>query len=170
MNLVLVGMMGSGKSSVGHVLAKLLARTFVDSDAEVEARAGRPIADIFATGGEGAFRDLESAAIADIAARDNLVIATGGGAVLRPENREALRAGGTVFWLDAPPEELYRRAAEQGIEKRPLLAGDDPLERLATIAQSRADAYAEAAHYRIQTTGISPTMVAEAILEILKER
>lgn len=169
MNIVLVGLMGSGKSAVGRVLAETLGRPLVDTDALVEVGAGCTIAEIFAERGESAFRDLESAVIGEAAVACGQVIATGGGAVLRPANREALRRSGFVFWLDAAPNELYQRALRQGVEIRPLLAGPDPLARLRTLAESRAGAYAEAAHHRIDTTGKSPAEVAVLILQILKE-
>ncbi len=170
MNIVLVGLMGSGKSSVGRALAEATGLPFVDTDSEVEARAGRPIPAIFAELGEAGFRDLESAAVAEVAGRDGQVIATGGGAVLRPENRAALRRSGVVFWLDAAPEELYRRASADGVQTRPLLAGPDPLAKLRELAERRSPAYADAAHHRVDTQGKSPDEVAAAILEILKER
>lgn len=170
MNIVLVGLMGSGKSAVGRALAEALDRPFLDTDAQIEGRTGRSIPAIFAAEGEVAFRDLESAAIHEAAAADGLVIATGGGAVLRASNREALRQSGVVFWLDAPPEELCRRALEQGVQSRPLLAGEDPLGKLRDLAESRASAYRAAAHYQVDTAGKSPAAVAAEILEILKEK
>jgi shikimate kinase len=167
MNLVLIGLMASGKTTVGRLLAKALGRPFVDADLEVEARTGRSIPDIFATDGEAVFRDLEAEAIADLCRRDGLVIATGGGAVLRPANREALRRSGLVFWLDLPPAELYRRAGRQGLAGRPLLRDDDPLGRLEALARSRAEAYATTAHHRVDAAGLSPQAVADQILLIL---
>lgn len=169
MNIVLVGLMGSGKSSVGRILAETLDRPFIDTDQAVEHEAGVSVAELFAREGEAAFRDREAAAVADAAGRPGQVIATGGGAVLRPENRAALRRCGLVFWLDAPPEELLRRAVGQGVEQRPLLAGPDPLERLRSLARNRAEAYAAAAHYRLDTAGRGARAVAEEILAILKE-
>lgn len=170
MNVVLVGMMGAGKTTVGRILARELGWPLVDTDQVVVERAGRSIPELFATEGEKGFRAREAEAIAWAAAQDNLVIATGGGAVLAPANREALRRSGVVFWLDAPPEELYRRAAAQGVQGRPLLAGaesGDPLAAVAKLAESRAQAYREAAHCRIDTTGRSPEEVAKEIRERL---
>lgn len=165
MNIVLIGMMGSGKSAVGRFLAERLGRPFVDTDALVEAAAGCTVAELFAREGEAAFRDREAAVIAAVAARDRQVVATGGGAVLRPENRALLRASGLVIWLDAPPEALLQRARAQGIERRPLLAGEDPLGKLRSLAASRAAAYAAAAHLRVQTDGRTVAAVAEEILK-----
>jgi len=165
-NIVLVGMMGAGKTTVGRILARDLGWPLVDTDKVVEERAGRSIPELFALEGEKGFRAREAEAIAWVAAQDGQVIATGGGAVLSPANREALRSSGVVFWLDAPPEELYRRAAAQGVQCRPLLAGaenGDPLAALAKLAASRAQAYREAAHCRIETAGRSAEAVAKEI-------
>jgi shikimate kinase len=167
MNIVLIGLMGSGKSAVGRLLAERLGRPFIDTDAAVEAEAGRTIPEIFADEGEQGFREREAAVIARIAGQDGLVVATGGGAVLRPANRQALRQGGWVVWLDAPPEALYERARAQGIAGRPLLAGPDPLAKLRSLAAERAAIYSEAAHLRIETGGRTPAEVADAILAAL---
>jgi 3-dehydroquinate synthase len=163
MNIVLVGMMGSGKSAVGRLLADQLGRPFIDTDAVVVAQAGRSIAEIFATDGEAAFRDLEQQVVAAVAAGDNQVIATGGGAVLAPENRAALRRSGVVCWLDAPPAELFARAAGQGLAERPLLAGPDPLAELTERVRSRAEAYALTSHHRVETQGLSVAAVAAEV-------
>ncbi len=164
MNIVLVGLMGSGKSGVGRLLAERLGRPLIDTDALVEEMAGMKIPAIFDAEGEVGFREREAMAIAHVALTDGQVIATGGGAVLRPANREALRATGLVIWLDAPPEALYHRAKVQGLEKRPLLAGPDPLGRLRSLAQERAAAYTAAAHLRIETDRLSLADVVEQIL------
>lgn len=170
MNIVLIGLMGSGKSSVGRLLAERLNRPFIDTDALVEAEAGCAIPAIFATEGEDGFRLREAAVIARVAAGDGQVVATGGGAVLRPENRDALRQTGLVVWLDAAPETLYRRVRAQGVGRRPLLAGPDPLGRLRALAEERAPAYAAAAHVRIATDTRSLEEIAAEIADILHER
>lgn len=169
MNVVLVGMMGSGKSSAGRILATRLGWPFVDTDAEIEAEAGLTIPALFARDGEAGFRARERAVVARVSGGDLQVVATGGGAVLAPENRAALREGGLVFWLKAPPAELYRRALEQGIDGRPLLAGEDPLGRLAALSASREEAYRAAAHHVVETDEIGPEAVADRILALLKE-
>lgn len=169
MNIVLVGLMGSGKSAVGRLLARRLGRPLVDTDALVEAAAGCSIAEIFAAEGEAGFRRREAEAVAQAAAGDNQIIATGGGAVLRPENREVLRRSGLVIWLDADPEVLYRRARAQGLARRPLLAGPDPLGRLRELADARRPAYAEAAHVRIRTDGRSLEDVVAEIVDIAEK-
>ncbi|MFZ5823838.1 MAG: shikimate kinase [Bacillota bacterium] len=167
MNIVLIGLMGSGKSAVGRLLAERLGRPFVDTDELVVQQTGRSIADLFATEGEAAFREREAAVIAQVTAHDGQVIATGGGAVLRPENREALRRTGLVIWLDAPPEALYQRARAQGLERRPLLAGPNPLGKLRALAAGRAEAYQAAAHVRLQTDAKIPASIAEEIIALL---
>ncbi|MFZ5814476.1 MAG: shikimate kinase [Bacillota bacterium] len=170
MNIVLIGLMGSGKSAVGRLLADRLGRPFVDTDALIEAEAGLPIPELFAREGEEGFREREARVIAAVAARRGLVIATGGGAVLRPENRAALRASGLVVWLYAPPEALYHRAKAQGVERRPLLAGTDPLERLRALAAERAGAYEAAAHVRVETDGRPLLAVVTEIQELFRQR
>jgi shikimate kinase len=144
--VVLVGLMGSGKTTVGRRLAALLERAFVDADEAVEERAGRPIADIFADDGEDAFRDLESAVLADLLdGAEPTVIASGGGAVLREDNRKRLSADDvTVVWLDAAPAFLASRIERKA--HRPLLAGDEtPRQVLERLHAERAALYAEVA-------------------------
>ncbi|MBY6277565.1 shikimate kinase [Symbiobacterium thermophilum] len=170
MNIVLVGLMGSGKTAVGRLLAERLGRPFVDTDRLVEADAGRTVADIFAAEGEEGFRRREAEVVARAAAGDNQVIATGGGAVLRTENREALRRTGFVIWLDAEPETLYDRARGQGLHRRPLLSGPDPLGRLRALAAARRPFYAQTAHVRICTDRRSLQDVVAEIMEKLQER
>ena len=169
MNIVLVGLMGSGKSAVGRLLAVRLGRPLVDTDALVEAAAGCSIAEIFAAEGEEGFRRREAEAVAQAAAGDNQIIATGGGAVLRAENRAALRRNGLVIWLDAEPESLLRRARAQGLARRPLLAGPDPLARLRDLAAARRPAYAEAAHVRVVTDRRSLQDVVAEIMNIVEK-
>ncbi|HJR26054.1 MAG TPA: shikimate kinase [Acidimicrobiales bacterium] len=144
--MVLVGLMGSGKTTVGRRLAALLDRAFVDADDAVEARAGRPIAEIFEDDGEDAFRDLEAAVLEELLrAPDHPVIASGGGAVVRPATRALL--GGddvTVVWLDAAPAFLASRIERKA--HRPLLAGDEtPRQVLERLHGERAPLYAEVA-------------------------
>lgn len=169
MNLVLVGMMGSGKSAVGRLAAERLGWTFCDTDGAVEAAAGRPVSEIFAAEGEAGFRERERQAVAALAQGDRQVIATGGGAVLDPVNREALRRTGLVVWLCAPPEALYHRAKAQGLAARPLLAGPDPLGRLASLAADRDGAYAAAAHATVETDGRLLTDVVTSVVALVHQ-
>ncbi len=169
-HLVLVGLMGAGKSTVGRECATRLARPFVDVDDVVEATCGRAVAEIFATEGEATFRELERRALVDVcAAPDPLVIACGGGAMGDARNRHTVRAAGVVVWLTADPATLATRVGE-GADRaqRPLLAGGDPpvatLERLASV---RAPAYRAAAHATVDTAGRSVAEVADAVVEEL---
>jgi shikimate kinase len=159
--LWLIGMMGSGKSTVGPIVAERLGRPFVDLDSEIES-GGVSIAQIFESSGEDAFRDLEESAIARVAG-SNLVVASGGGVVLRPDNVARMRDTGTVIWLDAGPDTLAARVGAG--EGRPLLAGD-VVERLRMLAVFRAAAYRAAAHARIATDGVDPDLVAERVIEL----
>jgi shikimate kinase len=161
-HLVLVGMMGAGKSTVGKRCAQRLDRPFVDTDEIVTAVAGAPVAEVFARDGEDAFRALERTAVADAcAAPVPSVIAVGGGAVLDPENRRRLRDAGVVVWLRAPVDQLVRRVGDA--RTRPLLAGDPKgaLRRLATL---REPAYEAAAHVTVDTGGLTVTRAADAVL------
>ncbi|HYF94155.1 MAG TPA: shikimate kinase [Symbiobacteriaceae bacterium] len=167
MNAVLIGMMGSGKSTVGRLLAGALLRPFIDTDTLVELKAGALIRQIFAAEGEAGFRRREAEAVLEAVAEDGRIIATGGGAVLNPTSREALRRGALVFWLDAEPEELYRRAMHQGAAARPLLNGPDPLDTLRRLRDERAPAYAQAGHYCISAAGREPEAIADEIKLLL---
>lgn len=146
-HLVLVGLMGSGKTTVGRRLSRKLERPFVDADEEIEAVTGRSVADWFATSGEAAFRTAESEVLADLLdRREPLVIATGGGVVAAAENRARLMADGvTVVWLQATPGLLAHRVSQKPPRPhRPLLA-EDPLEVLTRLATERDPWYAEVA-------------------------
>lgn len=140
--IVLIGCMGAGKSAVGQALATRLSRPFIDTDAEVEARSGRSIPEIFASEGEAAFRAREREAIRWAIAQPGAVIATGGGAVCEPANWEGWQARGVVVWLRAPQAVLWERVRDQ--RHRPLLAGPDPQAALAGLLAAREPLYARA--------------------------
>ncbi len=145
MNLVLVGAMGSGKSTVGRLAAAALRRPFVDTDEWVEADAGGSVAEIFAREGEAGFRGREAAALRAVLDLGDRVVATGGGIVVRPDNRAALRDGGAVVvLLWAEPEELWRRLAAQAAS-RPRLQVADPVAVLRDDLQRRGPWYREVA-------------------------
>ena len=171
LNLYLVGMMGSGKSSVGRPLAAALGYRFLDADSSVEQVAGRSIAEIFASEGESGFRELESAVLNQIASWHSLVVATGGGAVTQKTNWGHMQQG-IVVWLDAPDELLLERLAADPTP-RPLMQSPDPGARLASLLDERRPLYSQA-DLRIVQDGRSPELVAQQILEslpsILKER
>jgi shikimate kinase len=165
LNIYLVGMMGAGKSAVGHPLAEALGYRFIDADAVLQEAAGRTIAEIFASDGEEAFRSLETAVLDRIAGWHSLVVATGGGVVTRPENWGHMRQG-VVVWLDASDEELLRRLAADPTP-RPLLEAPDPAARLAALLADRRALYAQADLSVRQQEGTPPARVALQVLETL---
>jgi shikimate kinase len=165
-NIVLIGFMGSGKSSVGRRIASFTGRRFVDTDELVTARAGRSITQIFADRGEAYFRDLETATLGELAAENDLVLATGGGIVLREENRAALRRIGAVVWLDAAPDALFERVSRN--RKRPLLQTEDPRASFDALLAARRAIYEAAADFRVDSTGQSHDDVARAVVERLE--
>lgn len=142
-NIYLVGMMGAGKSSIGRLLARRLRKEFHDSDHEIERRTGVKIPVIFEIEGEAGFRRREAAVIRDLASANDIVIATGGGAVLDPETRRVLRSTGTVIYLRTDPRELWNRTRHD--RNRPLLRTDDPLGKLETLSRERGPLYLEVA-------------------------
>jgi len=142
-NLFLVGLPGAGKSTLGRQLARRLGKTFVDADAELERKLGVTIATIFEIEGEASFRDREEAALIELAAMTNIVLATGGGVVIRPANRERLRANGMVVYLHAPPGTLYERTRRS--RHRPLLNTADRAARLVELYTARDPLYREVA-------------------------
>ena len=141
--------MGAGKTTVGRAVARRLNRPFFDSDHEIEARTGARIPVIFELEGESGFRDREAQVIAELTGRDSIVLATGGGAVLRPENREALRAHGIVVYLRANPHDLWLRTRRD--KNRPLLQTEDPKGRLEALYEIRDPLYRECADFVIET-------------------
>ncbi|MEX2524639.1 MAG: shikimate kinase AroK [Gammaproteobacteria bacterium] len=166
-NIFLVGLMGVGKSTIGKRLAKKLQKTFVDSDKEVEKRTGASIELIFDIEGEEGFRKRESDILDELTARDGIILATGGGAVLLPENRERLSARGRVVYLKAPVEVLARRMS--GDRKRPLLQDSDPLEKLQALQNEREPFYLEIADVIIVTDDLPLKHVVNKVLESLEQ-
>ena len=153
-NVVLIGMMGSGKTTVGRAVADQAGMDFVDLDEMVEDRAGMGIPDIFAQSGEGRFRELETEALRELVAAHHTVLATGGGIVTRAENRRLLRELGKVFWLDAPAETLLSRIGDD--ENRPMLRGGDPLKRIEALLAERREFYGEASDIHLDTSELRP--------------
>jgi shikimate kinase len=167
-HLVLVGLMGAGKTTVGERCAERLARPFVDTDDVVEATAHRSVPELFAEAGESVFRDLERDAVRDATASPSAaVIACGGGAVLDPENRRRLREAGTVVWLRAAPAVLAERVDTDGVE-RPLLAPRGAVATLERLAVVRAAAYEAVADAVVDTDGRTVDEVADAVLEVYR--
>ncbi|HHZ20887.1 MAG TPA: 3-dehydroquinate synthase [Firmicutes bacterium] len=169
-NIVLIGFMGSGKTVVGRILAKRLGRVFVDSDEILEAEEGREIARIFAESGEAYFRRREKEVLARVARGTDQVIATGGGAVLDPENLQALRRNGIIVSLGAAAETIRRRLAN--VRNRPLLTGDDPAEQAEQIRRllaEREPLYRQADIYIATDALETPERVAEEVIKSLQQ-
>jgi len=148
-NLYLVGLPGSGKSTLGRQLARRLGKTFVDADTELERKLGVTIPTIFEIEGEAVFRDREESMLAELATLSNVVLATGGGVVIRPANRERLKANGTVVYLHAHPSALRERTRRS--RHRPLLNTADPAARLVELYATRDALYREVAECVIES-------------------
>ncbi|WP_026082885.1 shikimate kinase [Mastigocladopsis repens] len=162
-NLYLIGMMGAGKTTVGHLLAQHLSYGFVDTDTVIEKVAGdKPITKIFADDGEAVFRKLESKVLSQVCAFTKLVIATGGGIVVRRENWSYLHHG-LIVWLDVPAEVLYRRLAED--TTRPLLQDADPQGKLRSLLEQRQPLYAQADLQITVSEEETPEQIAARVLE-----
>lgn len=164
-NIVLTGFMGTGKSTVGRLVAERLGRRFVDTDALIESRHG-PIPRLFAEHGEDHFRRLEHDVAAELAATSGLVVATGGRTMLDPANQATLGAGGTVVCLAASVEQLVLRLHDEA-EDRPLLQGDDPAGRITALLAEREAGYAR--FPQVVTDGRTPAEVADAVIALIAD-
>jgi len=164
--IFLIGPMGAGKTTIGKQLAQSLGMTFNDSDQEIQRRTGVDIPTIFEYEGEEGFRQREQQVIDDLTQIDNQVLATGGGAVIRPENRQHLSARGVVFFLACSAEQQYERTYRD--RNRPLLQTEDPLVRLKELMEIREPLYRNSADYTVSTEGRSASSVANEILGILR--
>jgi shikimate kinase len=162
MNLILIGYRAAGKTTVGRLLARRLGWSFLDTDELIEARDGRTIARMVEQEGWDHFRRLEKEVVAEVSALSRQVIATGGGAVLDPDNVAALRARGRVVWLETDVDTIRRRLI--GDDGRPSLTGEGTVNEAARILAERRPAYDRAAHWRLDTAGLDPESVAETIL------
>ena len=160
-NIILVGFMGTGKTTVGRLLARQLDMTFLDMDQEIEAREGRAISDIFAKEGEPHFRKLERALVRELSGRTGLVIGAGGGIVLNPENVADYARTGLVVCLTATPETILKRVEKES--HRPLLEGDEKSKRILQILDARKHLYAAIPH-QVDTTTLTPEQVVERIV------
>lgn len=161
--IILIGMMGAGKTTVGRLLARAIDFDFVDSDRELEARSGVAVATIFELEGEAGFRRREAALIAELTQRRQVVLATGGGAVLMAGNRELLRQRGLVIYLHTNAEEIARRTA--GDRTRPLLNAPDPRQRIAALLRERDPLYAQTAHLMFPSSASNPRRLLRRILD-----
>jgi shikimate kinase len=171
--LILIGYRGTGKTTVARELARRLGWEAIDLDDEIERTAGKSIADIFAQDGEGTFRDQEAAALDRCLTRDRLVLATGGGIVLREANRAKLhdvrRRGGQVAWLQASPETIQRRMAADSrtASRRPNLTASGGLREIVEVLTQRTPLYQDCASLTVDTEGKTAEQVAEEILRAL---
>lgn len=166
--IILVGMMGSGKTTVGRELARRLGMRFVDCDHEIEARTGVKIPMIFEIEGEEGFRRRESQTLEALTLERGIVLATGGGAVLRPANREMLHSRGVVVYLDVPPQTLWERTRND--RSRPLLQCDNPRARIAALHRERGPLYRDTAHVVVEGGRGNPGAMTRAIEKELINR
>lgn len=166
MNLTLIGYRATGKTTLARLLAERLGWDWIDADVEIERRAGKSIARMFAEDGEPAFRDLEAQVIADLCRRERLVLAAGGGAPMRPESRQAMRAAGKVVWLKALPETIHARMSGDATtaSRRPSLTDKNKMEEILHLLAKREPVYRESAHWEIDTEGRTPEELVEEIL------
>ncbi|MCB1773458.1 MAG: shikimate kinase AroK [Gammaproteobacteria bacterium] len=164
--IFLIGPMGAGKTTIGKQLAQALGMEFRDSDLEIQRRTGVDIPTIFEYEGEDGFRQREEQAIDDLTQLDNQVMATGGGAVVRPANRQHLSARGIVFYLACSAEQQYERTYRD--RNRPLLQTENPLERLRALMEEREPLYRSTADYEVSTEGRNAGTVVNDILDRLR--
>ncbi len=166
-NVFLVGLMGAGKTTAGRILARRLKCAFHDSDQEIERRCGVKVPVIFDIEGEAGFRQREASMVAELTALEDIVLATGGGAILSPASRRHLATRGTVVYLHAQPAALCERVRRD--KNRPLLATADPLARLAALYAERDPLYREVADIVVDTGRQSVQILARQLLSQLKE-
>ena len=164
-NIFLIGPMGAGKSTIGRQLAQMLHLEFLDSDTEIERKTGADIAWVFDVEGEEGFRNREHDMLDELTKRHGIVLATGGGAVIRQENRTHLSARGIVVYLKTSVKKQLARTLKD--KRRPLLQTDDPQSVLESLAEKRNALYEEAADYTIETDEQSAKVVASQIIELL---
>ena len=167
-NIYLVGLMGAGKTTIGRSLAKRLGMRFIDTDKEIEARTGVSIPTIFEIEGEEGFRKREAQVISEMAQQGALVVATGGGGVLRESNRITMRASGFVIYLNVPPQLLWERTRHD--KNRPLLQVDDPKLKLTQLFTAREPLYREVANLVVDGGRMSAQAVLQYLLKELEER
>jgi shikimate kinase len=164
-NVILVGPMGAGKSTIGRLLASDLRLEFKDTDKEIEERSGVDIPWIFDMEGEAGFRNRETAVLSELVKLSQILLATGGGVILKPENRRMMSSNGRVVYLRASINEQVRRTSRD--KKRPLLQNDDPRQVLTDLMDEREPLYLEVADYVVETDRRSPKSVAEELSGLL---
>lgn len=164
-NIILIGFMGSGKSTVGRILADRFELDFVDTDTVIEERTGKSVQQIFAKEGEERFREVEKRVVESVCGKTGQVISAGGGVILKPENARCLKKNGKVVYLRLGEEEIYARTAR--LSGRPLLAGPDRKARVRELIARRKDLYEAAADAIVDVGEMSPQKAADAIAERL---
>ena len=166
-SIVLIGMMGAGKSSVGRCLQRRTGLARFDTDEIVSSKFGLSISEIFSTHGERRFREVETQVLVELAAGETTIIVTGGGIVLREENADLLKQLGTIVWLEADEETLFERASRRG--NRPLLQTEYPRRTFSEMLRARAPLYAKVADIRVDTSALTHDEVADVILSKVEE-
>ena len=168
--VTLIGYRATGKTTVARLLAGRLGWDWIDADVEIEKRAGKTIAEIFAEDGESAFREREVEVTRDLCGRTNLVLASGGGAPLRGENREAMKEAGKVVWLQARPETIWRRMCGDTTtqERRPDLTDRGGLAEIVDVLSSREPIYGALADFTIDTEENTVEIVADEIVALIE--
>jgi len=166
-SIVLIGMMGAGKSSVGRCLQRRTGLARFDTDEIVSSKFGLSISEIFSTHGERRFREVETQVLVELAAGATTIIVTGGGIVLREENADLLKQLGTIVWLEADEETLFERASRRG--NRPLLQTEYPRRTFSEMLRARAPLYAKVADIRVDTSALTHDEVADVILSKVEE-
>lgn len=166
-NIVLIGFMGTGKSTIARELAKTRQMNIVEMDEEIVRRRGKSIADIFEEEGEEYFRDLETALLKELQTKENQVISCGGGAVLREENVRVMKKNGCVVLLTALPQTIYERVKNN--TDRPILQGNMNVEYIASLMEKRREKYEKAADIVIATDGKNVSQICEEMLQKLAE-
>jgi shikimate kinase len=166
-NIVLTGFMGTGKTEVGKILSQRLGYAIIDADSEIEKETGMTITEIFKRYGESRFREIEASVIKRLSGLKNIIISTGGGAVLREENVINLRKNGLIICLTASPETILKRTSNNS--SRPLLQVEDPLQKIKELLEYRRPYY-EKADIMIDTENKNPLEVAEEIIQKTKDK
>ena len=169
LNIILIGFRGTGKTTIGKMLAQRLGKEFVDADEYLEQKEGKTVKDIFAEGGEKLFREIETQIIAELCLLDNRVVATGGGAILREENVKTLKKSGIIILLEADTDTIYKRIHRDARteQRRPSLTNRNAYEEIEYLLEYRRPLYDKTADFVINTTTMSATDAANKIVSFL---
>ncbi len=170
MNIILIGFRGTGKTTIGKMLAQRLGKEFVDADEYLEQKEGKTVKDIFAEGGENLFREIETEIIAELCLSDNRVVATGGGAILREENVKTLKKSGIIILLEADTDTIYKRIHRDARteQRRPSLTNRNAYEEIEYLLEYRRPLYDKTADFVINTTSMSAADAANKIITFLR--